>query len=151
MKIITKKQFKQLILLEVAIGVVAILCGVFGEQFLPTVLQEYLQAESNAPITTYEALVGLMVIVVGLWSLQNLVALYKFRKYARTHALVLTLLWPIIAVLMATTPVIYLQIEDVFYGINAILWGVTLALLYCSNIAEYFQSIPSHTDPGVTS
>lgn len=150
MKTITQRQFKQLILLQVAILVVAIFCGVFGEQFLPTVLQEYLQAESDAPVTTYQFSVGLVVIVIALWSLQNLVALYKFRKYARKHALVLTLLWPIIAVFMATTPLIYLQIEDVLYEMVATLWGVTLALLYYSNIAEYFKSSPQHADTGVT-
>lgn len=140
MKTITQKQFKQLILLQVAIIIVAIYTGVFGEQFLPTVLQEYIQAQSDAPVTPYEFSVGLVVIGVGLWSLQNLVALYKFRKYSRTHALVITLLWPIIAAFLSTTPVIYLQIEDLLYEIIATLWGITLALAYFSNIAVYFES-----------
>ena len=139
MKTITQKQFKQLILLQVSVLVVAIFCGVFGEQFLPTVLQEYLKVESQVPATTYQFLAGMVVIVVGLWSLQNLFALYKFRKYSRRHALLLTLLWPIIAIFMATTPVIYLQIEDVLYEIVATLWGVTLGVAYFSNIAAYFE------------
>ena len=139
MKTITKKQFKFLIIVQVLVLFAAIIATSTAELVLPSEVNNYIENAENAPIHGAFVVVGAFAILLTLWSLQNFLALYRLRKYARRHALLITIAWLAMSPVFPLDPVIYIGYENWLYELNALLWGATVAVLYFSNIAEYFE------------
>ena len=139
MEIITSEQFKKLIVLETLLVSLVFLSAFIPDRFYGDELQSYLNSYGDDFGSLNLVMVPFALILV-IWTVQNLYALYKFKTYSRRHAIILTLLGPIWYLLYPLEPFVELGIPALFYDAAVLLWGFILALIYFTNISENFKS-----------
>ncbi len=143
-KQITRKQFRQLIILQFLFLVLALITPFAISSFASETTKAIFDIIADAPFRTYDVIIALIVLPLGLWSLQNMFALYQFKSYAPKHLLYIIILGILSG--FASYPVEVLPIfglEDMFYYLINLCSGATLALVYFSNIADEFKPLVS--------
>lgn len=139
---ITKKQFKYLIVFNFSASLLAVLSSILVVYYLPKNIQDIINSPSVIP-DKYIIISGFGFLILGVWSLQNVVALYKFKSYAPKHFLFLTLISYVIYLLSACMhPLIFnvvTNVEAFFYMFSNIFSTAILIFLFFSNIANEFS------------
>jgi hypothetical protein len=136
---ITKSQFKTLIVVQLVIGIGSAVLSFFTTALLPIALQTYVNESLEQDLSSYQIIVFTLALVVALWALQNLIALYQFKSYAPKHLLYITIISPVFyfGILDA---VVYTSIDAYLNDLLFMLAGATLALSFYSNIASEFST-----------
>ncbi|MBP6924726.1 MAG: hypothetical protein KBB78_04135 [Candidatus Pacebacteria bacterium] len=98
----------------------------------------YLDSYSN-PSDTFGVVYGLLALLMVIWVLQNMYALYRFKSYARKNYVIITFLFIMFTLPYPFELVKYLAMEEAITYIDTLLSGAVLALLYFSNIAKEFD------------
>jgi len=142
MKTVTTKQFKALILAQIALVVIAILSTQVSSTLLPDDLQKYVYPDYSEPVVgfAFDIVLGIFLVVIGIWGIQNLFALYNFKKYARKHAVIILAFYYVTGLFFPLQPSVVLGYENYLFDLSAFLSGIIIALLYFSNISTYFES-----------
>lgn len=146
MRTITREQFKKLILVQVLILVVYAFSSFITAPFLPAELQAYVNASMEGDLTMWEMAVVAFSIPFLIWVIYNLRGLYTFKPNAPKHLLYIT----IVSGLYYTNifqPFVVTNLEAFFNDTLYILSGVTLALVFFSNIATEFKQPTEVTPP----
>ena len=129
---------RKLIIGEVALSLVLLSIGLFGEPFLPASLHAYLQTQSDAPMTLRDwillpvdllVLVLLVVAWVGLWR--------GWRSSRRLY----TLLWVLtIPLLLVHGPDIASGVSRFFETFTTLVGGLIMGLLYFSDLRQRYEN-----------
>ena len=140
---ITKKQFRLLVVAQFVLLVVTIVFSVVLEShFMPTEIQTFVDSQYSAHMSIFEVTFGIIAVVVSVWSIQNMYALYNFNKYARKNYTIILCISVFLSLVFPLKVVASLGFEHTFEYVHLLFEGVTLALLYSSNIATYFENTP---------
>jgi hypothetical protein len=142
----SRKCFRFLILLTWVLTAGCLTLFFVEKRALPYELRSYLDRQAAEPLTAFHWVlfaVALLALAVGVL---NTVGLYRFRPWART-----LYLWTCV-VSYATLPFLIngAAVEPPFTALtgalNNALRGATLALLYFSPIARFFDAEPGQSE-----
>jgi hypothetical protein len=140
-KQITRKQFRQLIIVQLCVVILAAIAPFAVGPLTSEGTKAILDMVAETPLTTYDIILGLVFLPLALWSAQNIFALYQFKSYAPKHLLYITVLGVIAGFFAYPVDVVVtFGVEDMFYYIFNMMAGATLALVYFSNIANEFKA-----------
>ena len=134
---ITKSRFR---LLLTAWVVVEILDGVVSEasvSSLPAPLRDYVQAQSEANLTTGEIVASIIAILTLIAFVVSIIGLYLFWRPARPLT-VITLVLALIYTVLAG-PTVELGLATSLDELGAVLWGIILALIYLPPAKDWFE------------
>ena len=114
---------------SLAIGLVSIPVSLVSERFLPAPLVAYLDFQAGQEITTTEAVLAVVGIVIAAITIWNFIQLYRFRYSARPIAIALTIFWMLIMLFLG--PVVESPVSGIFTEASALIWGAVMAMMYC--------------------
>lgn len=139
MMTITKKQFQNLILIQVYILIAYIAASFFTTMLLPAELQTFLNASYEQDLRVWDIVYMVTALPFLAWVIYNLRALYTFKPHAPKHLLYITIVSAGFY-LNIYEPVVVTNV-DVFFGdFLMLLTGFTLAMVFFSNIAQEFKT-----------
>ncbi len=138
MRTVTKEQFQKLILAQVFILIAAICSTFFMTAFLPMELQAYINASMEGDLTFWEIAVLVPSLPFLAWFIINLRGLYAFKPNAPKQLLYITIVSGFFYVNIFEVFVVT-NLEEFFNDVLFLLSGITLALVYFSNIADEFK------------
>ena len=137
--------FRKLILLEVLLMILAmvglIIDAHYYQYLYPESLQLYWDTLGDTPMTAVDNMVGLASVIFGIWALQNLVALYRFKAYAPKHLAIITILgFLIIPLATPLAPVVSILLWETLFDLCIFLNGFVLALVFFSDVSKEFKN-----------
>lgn len=149
MRTVTREQFKKLILVQVGILIVYIFSTFFMTSFLPLELQTYVNATMEGDLTLWEIVVLVVSVPFLIWFIINLRGLYAFKPNAPKQLLYITIVSGLFY-LNIFEAFVFTNLEAFFNDALFLLSGITLALVYFSNIADEFNKPIESTPTTVT-
>jgi hypothetical protein len=144
MRTITREQFQKLIIAQVLVLVVYIFLPFVTTSFLPLELQTYVNSTMESDLTVWQIIVVAFSIPLLIWAIHNYRGLYTFKPNAPKHLLYITIISGLYYVNVLEAYV-FTNFESFFNDVLYILTGITLALVYFSNIADEFKK-PAESD-----
>ena len=133
---ITETGFRVILASSVAAGIFGIIVATLSEASLPFELQRYVSRQAAEPMSP-QAIVALVIWVPALViSLTAAIGMFFFWRPARVLALLGTLL--ALAALPLYEPIVETGLATFFHEVSSILWGMILALVYWSPLAQRF-------------
>ena len=139
MMTITKKQFQNLILVQVLVLVVYVVASFFTTMLLPAELQTFVNASYERDLRVWDILLVVTALPFLAWVVYNLRALYTFKPHAPKHLLYITIVSAGFY-LNIFEPLVFTNIDALFSDFLFVLTGFTLALVFFSNIALEFKT-----------
>ncbi len=137
---VTKKQFRQIILLQLVIIVVSVIIPFVIPSFLDGEAAEFYNNFSEAELNAISIVVGVLSIPFMVWAIQNTIAFYLFRPYAPRHLVYVTVIGFVIGIAFDPLSIVPItSIESMIVYAYTLLGGVTLALVFTSNVADFFK------------
>lgn len=129
--------FRGLVVSDIALTVTSIPATLLSEHFLPSALQAYVHAESEAPLTVLEAVlfafaVALMVVLVVAW-----VGLLRWRRSAPHLYLVACASYA--PFLLIAGPTVSTAFETATGTVGSIISGLILGMVYFSDLRARFR------------
>ena len=128
--LLTKRQFRLLVVAPTFVGIVGIVATVTGESRLPEPLQAYLQEQQNAGIGLPEAIlavIGLATVVVGIGSFVGMLLLTRWSRPLAIGATAISLV-----LLPLSGPTVDHGLATALYYTSGVLWGGLMAVAYSS-------------------
>jgi hypothetical protein len=138
MRTVSREQFQKFILAQVFILIAYVCSTFFITSFLPIELQAYVNASMESDFTVWEIVVIAFSIPYLIWVVHNLRGLYYFKPNAPKHLLYITII-SVFYYLNIFEATVFTSLEFLFNDLVFLLTGVTLALVYFSNIADEFS------------
>ncbi|MFM2423938.1 MAG: hypothetical protein RLZZ70_327 [Candidatus Parcubacteria bacterium] len=133
------KAFRRLIIAQAVLLILGILSAFIVPLFANKETLALYDSVLALPISGLDMFLYVILLPVLVWAIFNLFALYRFAPYAPKHLFYITTLGIGLGFFVAPFSLsAYFNIESMFYYIGSILSGVTLALVYYSNIALEF-------------
>jgi uncharacterized membrane protein len=132
--------FRLVLSLSLLSIIIAVIAGVNLSNTLPASLQDYLYQLENEELSNLESilwvLVGLTILVI---TPLLLIGLWKFKPWARTLFLVLTIVTFPLYVFLG--PVVMNPWEAMFNDIAILLEGALIAMMFIGPVSEKFQPV----------
>lgn len=133
----TKSQFKSLVAISWLLILAAIYAGIVAESQLPSVLNNYLEAELEKDFTISE----IVIFAFALAAMVSNIGLFFFARWAR----------PVFATSVTITtagmvffgPTVQTALETSVYEVSLLIDGALIALIYFSELKSEFNA--SHT------
>lgn len=140
---ISKSQFRKLIWLQIALLILIFIGAVIDDQYYqyiyPETLHQYWESYMDTPATYSETLFGWFSVIIGIWGMQNLWALYTFRKYAPKHLAILMAIGFIVGLTAPLYPYVILSLWWTFFDLSIFLCGFILALVFFTDLSKEFK------------
>lgn len=134
----TRKQFRYLLLIYLAIEGFSFLFGKLFPMAIPEVLLKAKElSDVNEPQVPVIYLVILILLFLGTWT-SALIGLFRFKNWAPIMAFTFTVIYLIAAPVLGTD--ISSGWEVLWSDLSFLLWGMILGLIYFSPVKEYFNS-----------
>jgi len=130
-----KLRFRRFLLASVFVSVATIVVSLLSERTLPAPLRDYLNAQATSNPTSDMVVIAVFgpLIILSIW---NIVQLYRFKRYSRPILIVL-LVSETLAMLFLG-PDIQSPFSAMFSQASTLLWGIVVAMMYCTPYAECF-------------
>jgi hypothetical protein len=138
MKTITKKQFRFLLTLFIALEVVGTVTGIFDPWLLPKPLLDYQHSQHGVRPQVGDVIIGLLGIPGVVAGIISIIGLYRFWPCARWLAVV-AWIYMLVWMPFSTGPVLSSALTGAFTFCAALLAGAVLAIVYFSPAADWFQ------------
>lgn len=139
MMTITKKQFQNLILIQIFVLITSVVAGFFTTRLLPVELQTFVNSSYEQDLGMWDMVMVSLSLPFLAWAIYNLRALYTFKPHAPKHFLYLTIV-SMVFYLNIYEPFVFTNIDALLSDVLSLLSGFTLALVYFSNIALEFKT-----------
>ena len=133
---ITETGFRVILASSVAAGVVGIIVMTLSEANLPFELQRYVSQQAVGPMSARDLVAIVIWVPAMVITLIAAIGMFIFWRPARALALIGTLL--ALAALPFSEPFVATGLATLFNEGSSILWGMVLALVYWSPLAQRF-------------
>jgi len=118
------------------IGLIGIPISLITERFLPAPLVTYLDSQLEADLSITDLLAFGLFLPVAAACIWNYIQLYRFKNSARPVAIALTVLG--FSLLFFIGPFIESSLSRVLSDVATMIWGATLAMMYCEPFDRLF-------------
>ena len=140
-----ERLFRCLLVIDIALAILVIPTSFVGDGFLPPALQEYMEAESETPLTPWDLAIlawalPLLGAVVLSW-----VGLFRWWSWAPHLYLAVCVLGTLL--LLITGPTVETAFQTAIDTAHSVLEGVILGIAFFSDLRERFRSGPFQTAP----
>jgi hypothetical protein len=137
--------FRTVLIAGLITAVVGVVAGISLSDTLPMGLQDYLAQSENSDISTSEAIFSIFALLAVLIILPvSTIGLWKFKRWARTLYVVLTII--LIPFYPAMGPVVMNGWEAMFDNITLLLEGILIAMMFTGTISQEFQAVKIKKD-----
>ena len=133
----TKGQFRWLITASIVASILGIMTDFIMEASLPESLRDYLNAQSEADLTTRDAIVAVVSLLFLVAWVVAIIGLYCFWQFARPLMVICCIGGIIITAVIG--PTVQSGLTTAFYDVSTILSGMILALIYTTPVRTWFE------------
>jgi len=134
----TKSKFKWLISISLFVQMMAVVLYQGTFHTLPKELQDFIlkseQLQENSSMIWVIIISSIMILFYWIFVL---IAMFKLKKHARTHAIILTCIGTLIYLIY--DPEINTGLVSIFYDVGNILWGIVLGSMFYSDLKVHFD------------
>ena len=133
----TKGQFRWLITASIVASILGIMTDFIMEASLPESLRDYLNAQSEADLTTRDAIVAVVSLLFLVAWVVAIIGLYCFWQFARPLMVIVLIGSIIISVVIG--PTVQSGLTTAFAVVDTLLSGMILALIYTTPVRTWFE------------
>ena len=142
----SRKWFRFLILLGWALCAASVTLFYFEKRSLPPELRNYLDAGADGPLNARDVALLLYLFAAVVVGVVTTVGLYRFRPWARPLCLWGGVAGYALSPFLFTEATVTPPLSGHLMSFNAMLGGFTMALLFFSPVARYFDAGPHKSE-----
>ena len=133
----TKGKFRWVITASIVASILGIIADFIMEASLPEPLRDYLNAQSEADLTTRDAIVAVVSLLFLVAWVVAIIGLYCFWQFARPLMVIVLIGGIIVSVVIG--PTVQSGLASAFYYVDTVLSGMILALSYTTPVRTWFE------------
>ena len=133
----TKGKFRWVITASIVASILGIIADFIMEASLPEPLRDYLNAQSEADLTTRDAIVAVVSLLFLVAWVVAIIGLYCFWQFARPLMVIVLIGSIIISVVIG--PTVQSGLTTAFAVVDTLLSGMILALIYTTPVRTWFE------------
>ncbi|MEO5829912.1 MAG: hypothetical protein ABIQ36_05030 [Rhodanobacter sp.] len=131
--------FRAVLLGSLFSAIMEVIAGISLSSTLPPLLQQYLAQDANAPFTGGDAVTLLTLVAVIIVMLIATIGLWRFRRWAKTLWIFLTIVTLIASPLLG--PTVTNGWEGMFSDLSLTLDGIVIAMLFSGETGRHFSAV----------